>query len=99
MNKQELVKELRKRLEKRLPKKEWAKMEIVEATVDELIDLIKETVWSREEVIIKNFGKFYLRKAAAKPARNPKTGERVEIPERWVPVFKAGKGFKNYGRR
>jgi len=99
MNKQELVRELRKRLEKRLLKKEWAKMEIVEATVDELIDLIKETVWSGEEITIRDFGKFYLRKAAPRPARNPKTGERVEIPERWVPAFKVGKGFKNYDRR
>ena len=99
MNKRELVKELRKRLEKRLPKREWAKMEIVEATVEELLDLIKETVWSGEEVKFREFGKFYLHKAAPKVARNPQTGEPVKLPERLVPRFKPGKGFRNYSKR
>ncbi len=99
MNKTELVKELKKRLEKRLPKPQWAKAEIVEATVDELLDLIKETVWKGEEVSFRNFGKFYLHKAAPKVARNPKTGEVVELPERLIPRFKPGKGFRNYRRR
>ena len=99
MNKTELVKELRKRLEKRLPKPQWAKAEIVEATVDELLDLIKETVWKGEEVSFRNFGKFYLHKAAPKVARNPKTGKAVKLPERLIPRFKAGKGFRNYGNR
>ena len=99
MNKTELVKELKKRLEKKLPKPQWAKAEVVEATVDELLDLIKETVWSGEVVSFRNFGKFYLHKAASKVARNPKTGEAVELPERLIPRFKPGKGFKNYKRR
>ena len=99
MNKTELVKELRKRLEKRLPKPQWAKAEIVEATVEELLELIKETVWSGEEVKFREFGKFYLVRRAPRKARNPKTGEPVKIPERIVPAFKVGKGFRNYGRR
>jgi len=99
MNKTELVKELRRRLEKKLPKWEWARMEIVEATVEELLSLIQETVWNGEIVSFRDFGKFYLRKAAPRKARNPKTGESVQIPERLIPAFKVGKGFKNYRRR
>ena len=99
ITKQELVKELRKRLEKRFPKKEWAKAEIVEAVVDELTKLIMEEVWKGRVVSIRDFGKFYLRKAAPRVARNPKTGERVNLPERLVPVFKAGKGFKNFRKK
>ena len=98
MTKQELVKLLRRRLEKRLPKK-WAKTEIVEAVIDELPKLIMEEVWKGRVVSIRDFGKFYLRKAAPRAARNPKTGERVNLPERLVPVFKAGKGFKNFMER
>ena len=99
MNKTELVKELRRRLEKRLPKREWARMEVVETTVELLLDLIKETVWKGEEVTFRNFGKFYLKRGAPRRGRNPKTGEVVEIPERVFPAFKVGKEFKNYGRR
>ena len=99
MTKQELVKVLRRRLERKLPKREWARMEIVEATVDELLDLIKETVWKGGTVSFRNFGKFYLKKASPRVARNPKTGERVNLPERLVPVFKAGKGFKNFRKK
>ena len=74
-------------------------MEIVEATVDELLDLIKETVWSGEEVKFREFGKFYLKRGAPRKGRNPKTGKVMEIPERVFPAFKVGKGFKNYGNR
>jgi len=98
MTKKELVKVLRRRLEKRLPKK-WAKTEIVEAVIDELPKLIMEEVWKGRVVSIRDFGKFYLRKAAPRAARNPKTGELVNLPERLVPVFKAGKGFKNFRRK
>jgi len=99
MNKTELVKELRRRLERKLPKREWARMEIVEATVEELLSLIQETVWNGEAVSIREFGKFYLKKAAPRKARNPKTGKPVQIPERLIPAFKVGKGFRNYVRR
>ena len=98
VNKTELVKELRRRVEKRVPRK-LARMDVVEVTVEELLDLIKETVWKGEAVSIRNFGKFYLKKAVPRVARNPKTGEPVQIPERFVPAFKVGKGFKNYKRR
>ena len=74
-------------------------MEVVETTVELLLDLIKETVWKGEEVTFRNFGKFYLKRGAPRRGRNPKTGEVVEIPERVFPAFKVGKEFKNYGRR
>jgi nucleoid DNA-binding protein len=99
MTKQRLVKVLRKRLEKRLPKKEWAKAEIVEAVVDELPKLIMEEVWKGRVVSIRNFGKFYIRKSAQRVARNPKTGEKINLPVRLVPVFKAGKGFKDLRKK
>jgi len=40
------------------------------------------------------FGTFGIRKRAAREARNPRTGERVAIPAKNVPVFKAGKELK-----
>lgn len=98
MNKTELVKELRRRVEKRVPRK-LARMDVVEVTVEEFLDLIKETVWKGEAVSIREFGKFYLKRGVPKKARNPKTGEPVQIPERLIPRFKPGKGFKNYRRR
>jgi len=40
------------------------------------------------------FGAFGIRKRAAREARNPRTGEKVSIPAKSVPFFKAGKELK-----
>ena len=40
------------------------------------------------------FGTFEQAERAARPGRNPQTGESIEIPATKVPKFKAGKAFK-----
>jgi nucleoid DNA-binding protein len=47
-----------------------------------------------EEVQIPGFGKFYVREQKAREGKNPQTGEKMQIPARKVPAFKAGKAFK-----
>lgn len=61
--------------------------QIVETTFDAIIyALITEG-----RVELRNFGIFQVRARAARRARNPKTGEKVEVPERLGVIFKAGK--------
>ena len=47
-----------------------------------------------EEVQLPGFGKFYVREQKAREGRNPQSGEKMNIPARKIPAFKAGKSFK-----
>lgn len=61
--------------------------EIVQMTLDGIID----TLATEGRLELRNFGVFEMKKRKTRKARNPKTGEEVIVPERTVPVFKAGK--------
>ncbi len=65
-----------------------------DAAVTALIDTIEDTVAEKGSVSILGFGTFSAQAKAAKTGRNPRTGEAVEIAAKTVPVFKAGKEFK-----
>ena len=64
--------------------------EIVELFFEE----IRSTLARGEEIKISGFGNFQLRDKPQRPGRNPKTGERVEVPEKHVPHFKPGKELR-----
>ena len=66
----------------------------VAALIDDIFDLIKDSLSHGERVDIRNFGNFTLRKRDAKKARNPKTGEPSDVPAKSVPFFKPGKELK-----
>ena len=69
------------------------KSRIAEIT-ETFFDAIKESIAKGERVEIRNFGNFSLRKRNSRKARNPKTGALVDIPEKSIPFFKAGKELK-----
>ena len=50
-----------------------------EAIINTLLDIIKETLESGEEVLISGFGKFQLKDKPARPGRDPKSGKEYEI--------------------
>ncbi|WP_457569173.1 HU family DNA-binding protein [Desulfurobacterium sp.] len=56
--------------------------------------VIKQALKENEKVEIRGFGTFYMKKMAARSARNLKTGERIKIPPRLVPAFKPGANLK-----
>ena len=58
--------------------------------VDAFYEKIATTLKAGEEVRISGFGNFELRDKSARPGRNPKTGEEVEISSRRVVVFRTG---------
>ena len=48
----------------------------------------------RERIEIRGFGSFSLHLRSARLGRNPKTGDPVELPDKYVPHFKAGKELR-----
>ncbi|NQV27420.1 MAG: integration host factor subunit beta [Rhodopirellula sp.] len=61
--------------------------EIVQQTFDAIID----TLVREHRIELRNFGVFEVKKRAARKARNPRTGERVDVAEKYVVTFKPGK--------
>lgn len=66
-----------------------------ESAVNATLDTIKDTVEAGEKVQLVGFGGFDVKKRDARIGRNPKTKEEIKIPASRVPVFKAGKAFKD----
>ena len=61
--------------------------EIVQKTFDAIV----ETLVTDKRIELRNFGVFEVKKRAARKARNPRTGERVDVAEKYVVTFKPGK--------
>lgn len=61
--------------------------EIVQKTFDAIVD----TLVRERRIELRNFGVFEVKKRAARKARNPRTGERVDVAEKYVVTFKPGK--------
>ncbi len=55
---------------------------------------MKEALADQNNIEIRGFGTFKVRRRKARVARNPRTGERVEVPARSVPVFKPSKDLR-----
>ena len=62
--------------------------------VDSVFETIKKTLINGEEVKVSGFGNFQLKDKHARPGRNPRTGEDVEITARRVVTFKSGQKLK-----
>jgi DNA-binding protein HU-beta len=56
---------------------------------------VMDTVKGGQTVTLTGFGTFKASKRQARTGRNPQTGASIQIPARTVPVFKAGKAFKD----
>ncbi len=62
--------------------------------VESFIDTVTETLKSGDSVKIIGFGNFEVRERGARVSRNPRTGEKINVPASKSPAFKAGAGFK-----
>ena len=62
--------------------------------VESVFDCIADTLTKGETVRLVGFGTFGIRERASRTARNPRTGEKIPVPEMKVPYFKAGKELK-----
>ncbi len=61
--------------------------EIVQKTFDAIV----ETLVEEGRIELRNFGVFEVKKRAPRKARNPRTGEKVFVPQKFVVTFKPGK--------
>jgi DNA-binding protein HU-beta len=86
MTKNELARELADAFE--LPRRQVA--ELVEAILDRITQVLK----SGDKVQLTPFGQFKIRDRAARVARNPQTGEPVNVPAKRVLKFIAGRSLK-----
>lgn len=66
-----------------------------EKALSTVIDSITETLTKGEKIALVGFGTFEVRDRAAKVAINPLTKEKIDVPAKKVPAFKAGKALKD----
>lgn len=59
------------------------------ASVEALMNIIKNTMANGENVFLRGFGTFNLKKRATKVARNITKEESIVVPEHYIPAFKA----------
>ncbi len=64
------------------------------AIVDAVFASITGSLRRGEKVTVVGFGTFQVRGRAARDGRNPRTGAKIRIPPKRVPVFTAGKDLK-----
>jgi DNA-binding protein HU-beta len=67
----------------------------VDALFDPSGGIIAGTLKGGGKVQITGFGTFEARQRGARMGRNPRTGERIQIPASLSPAFRAGKGLKD----
>lgn len=86
MNKAELITSIAEK--GKLTKKD------AEVALKAFIESVEETLEKHEKVQLVGFGTFETRERAERKGRNPRSKEEIIIPASTVPVFKAGKEFK-----
>jgi DNA-binding protein HU-beta len=63
-------------------------------TLDAALDTIMDAVRDGDKITISGFGTFLLAQRSARKARNPKTGDEIQIAARKLPRFIPGKKFR-----
>ena len=89
MNKGELVDAIASKMSGVATKK------IIDAVLSIALDTVIDTVADGDRVILVGFGSFEARQRKEREGRNPRTGDKMLIPPTTVPVFSAGKLFKD----
>lgn len=86
MTKAELVEEVAKTTQ--LTKKH------AELIVNTVFESIVTSLKDGDKIELRGFGSFRIRNRGPRIGRNPKTGDRVEVPSKRIPYFKPGKELK-----
>jgi nucleoid DNA-binding protein len=88
MTRLELIERIYSRYFGKFPKK------TIEACVDSFFNTIKNSLIKGQRVEIRNFGSFEVRTYKARGARDPRTGEKIQIPGKKLPRWRTGRGLK-----
>ncbi|MGA8005233.1 MAG: integration host factor subunit beta [Burkholderiales bacterium] len=65
-----------------------------EYAVKMILDAMTQALLAGDRIEIRGFGSFGLNYRPPRVGRNPKSGEKVHVPEKYVPHFKAGKELR-----
>lgn len=87
MTKRDLIEELLKQFPR------FARRD-AEIMVNTIFDTMTDALCRGDRIEIRGFGSFGLNYRPPRTGRNPKSGERVQVPEKHVPHFKAGKELR-----
>ncbi len=68
---------------------------VVQKTVEAFMENVKESLSNNENVYLRGFGSFIVKKRAEKTARNISKNTTIIIPEHYIPAFKPAKVFVN----
>jgi integration host factor subunit beta len=66
----------------------------VEHIVNAILDAITDALARGDRVELRGFGAFSVKNRPARTGRNPRTGARVQVSEKYVPFFKTGKEMR-----
>lgn len=67
----------------------------VENIVNAVLEEITLALTEGKRVELRGFGAFSIKERPAREGRNPRTGEKVAVDEKWVPFFKTGKELRD----
>ena len=76
-------------------KKTGIEKKSVQQTVEALMDTVKESMIGGQNVYLRGFGSFIVKKRAQKKARNISKNTEIVIPEHYIPVFRPSKKLVN----
>jgi len=65
-----------------------------EISVKTILDAMSNSLMQKKRIEIRGFGSFSLNYRPQRIGRNPKSGEKVNVSEKYVPHFKAGKELR-----
>ena len=66
-----------------------------ETIVNTVFASITEALQRDDKIELRGFGSFRVRRRRSRQGRNPKSGDRVDVPEKRIPYFKPGKELKD----
>ena len=88
-------KEIVKQISEKLGMTQLKTKDIVQQTFDAIVD----TLLVEKRIELRNFGVFEVKRRKARKARNPRTGERVDVEPKYVVTFKPGKEMEERVRK
>jgi integration host factor subunit beta len=68
----------------------WPRKAIVNTVFDSIVQALQHD----DKIELRGFGSFRIRQRRSRQGRNPKTGDKVDVPAKRIPYFKPGKELK-----
>jgi integration host factor subunit beta len=88
-------KEIVKQISERIGLTQLKTKDIVQQTFDAIVETLLEV----GRIELRNFGVFEVKRRKARKARNPRTGDKVDVPPKFVVTFKPGKEMEERVRQ